>query len=82
MFEHVLLLDVVDAVEHGLVVEGSEACDDLHEQVQFRVVFVLVGRQDLQDVSVEVESVLEVRDLILQLEILSLQNRFLHPIFI
>lgn len=37
LLEGVFVVDQVDVVEHGLVVDRGKAGDDLHEQVEMRV---------------------------------------------
>lgn len=74
MLEDVLLLDELDAAEHGLVVDGGQSGDDLHEQRVLRVGPVIVPGYDLQDVSIEIKGILEVGDLVLELVVLLTQH--------
>ena len=74
LLEDVFLLDEFDGIEHGLIVDSGEAGDHLEQQFLLWVSHWVVGRYYLQDVTVQVEGVLEVSDLVLELEILRTQH--------
>lgn len=78
LLEGVFVVDEVDVVEHGLVVDGGEPGDDLHEEVEVRVRLRVVGRQQLQNVPVEVECVLQIGYLVLELVVLLPQVVLIH----
>lgn len=74
MFEYIFLLYEFETVGHGLVIDGGEAGNDLHEEVLLWIGTMVVVGYDFEDVSVEVEGVLEVSDLVLQLVVLLAQH--------
>jgi hypothetical protein len=43
LFKYVLFLNKLDGVEHGLVVDGGEASNNLKEEVVLRVTAGVVG---------------------------------------
>ena len=47
LLEYVLLVDEIDVVEHGLVVDRGQSRDDLHEEVEMRVGLLVVVVQYL-----------------------------------
>ena len=69
MFKDALLLDIIDAVEHDLVVDRGQSRDDLHEQVQLGIGPLIIVRQDLQNIPIQIESVLQIGDFILELKV-------------
>lgn len=69
MFKDALLLDIIDAVEHDLVVDRGQSGDDLHEQVQLGIGPLIIVRQDLQNIPIQIESVLQIGDFILELKV-------------
>jgi len=75
-------VDEVDVVEHGLVVDGGEPGDNLHQQVEVRVGLLVVVVEDLEDVPIEVECIFEIGYLVFQLVVLLLQIMLLHPVII
>ena len=78
LLEYVLLVDEIDVVEHGLVVDRGQSRDDLHEEVEMGVGLLVVVVQYLEDVPVQVECVFEVSYLVLQLVVLLSQKMLLH----
>ena len=78
LLEYVLLVDEIDVVEHGLVVDRGQSCDDLHEEVEMGVGLLVVVVQYLEDVPVQIECVFEVSYLVLQLVVLLSQKMLLH----
>ena len=77
MLEYIFLLYEFETVKHGLVVDGGEAGDDLHEEVLLWIGAMVVVGYDFEDISVEIERILEVSDLVLQLIVL-LPQHLLH----
>lgn len=77
LLEDVFFLDKIDRVEHALVVDSGEASDDLQEEVMMGIGARVVGGKDLEDVSIQVEGVFEISDLILELIVL-LSQHLLH----
>ena len=78
LLEYVLLVDEIDVVEHGLVVDRGQSRDDLHEEVEMGVGLLVVVVQYLEDVPVQIECVFEVSYLVLQLVVLLSQKMLLH----
>lgn len=58
LFEDVLLLDELNAAEHGLIIDGGQSGDDLHEQGMLGICAMIVAGYDLEDISIEVECIL------------------------
>ena len=58
LFEDVLLLDELNAAEHGLIIDGGQSGDDLHEQGMLWIRAMIVSGYDLEDISIEVECIL------------------------
>jgi hypothetical protein len=42
LLENIFLMDEIDVVEHGLVVDAGEAGDDLHEEGEMWILFLVV----------------------------------------
>lgn len=57
LLEGVFVVDQVDVVEHGLVVDRGKAGDDLHEQVEMRVSLGIVHWQQFKDIPVEIKGI-------------------------
>lgn len=70
LFEGILMVNEVDVVEHGLVVDGGQPGDDLHEEVEMRICFRVVSRQQLQYVPIQIKRILQICYLVLELIIL------------
>lgn len=68
--EPVLLLQELHVADHHLVVNACQTGDDLVKYVQLRVGFAAVLLQNFQHVSVQVKSVLQIGNFVLELEVL------------
>lgn len=58
MLEDVLLLDELNAAEHGLIIDGGQSGDDLHEQGMLGIRAMIVAGYDLENISIEIECIL------------------------
>lgn len=71
-------MNMLDPIDHGLVVYSGKTRYDLHQQSHLRICMLTIVGNQFEDVPVQIEGVLQISNLIFKLVVLLTQKRLLH----